>query len=81
MTCLFVENTFEIFKNASEGLHSSQRNLLQVDKLVAGISGRSSQQQVMLLRLAVAALEHLAEMPHGLEVGDAFRSKYGPLSY
>lgn len=48
---------------------------MQVNKLVSGISKRSSQQQDMLLRLAVAALEYLAEMPHSLKVGEEFRGK------
>jgi hypothetical protein len=49
---------------------------VQVDKLVTGISKRTSQQQDMLLRLVVAALEHMAEMPHALKAGKEFSSKY-----
>jgi len=54
---------------------TEQGRVVQVNKLVSGISKRSSQQQDMLLRLAVAALEYLAEMPHSLKVGEEFRGK------
>lgn len=49
---------------------------LQVDKLLSGISQRPAMHKEMLLRMAVAALEHLSSVNYPQESGSSFQSKW-----